>query len=239
MDSIFSHAAFVLVWLGAEADDSRLAVQSMANHPRSGGWLSCTHCEGPAEEPIAQFIARPYWSRIWVIQEFLLARHVLLLCGSERLGWSELMAWYDAHDGDLPPQFAMPGDNFNNLVRRRAAKLEMETQRHRLFGREFTPVFRAASLTSLLNKFWGLKCSDKRDAVYGLLSLAATEIKPDYTKTTAELYLEVLETERRRFWGEEWKWRSFRLNLQMVLGIDGKTGELLESRGHAGAVSTA
>jgi hypothetical protein len=39
-----------------------------------------------------EFLARPYWRRVWIIQELALARHVTIHCGRLEISWSALSA---------------------------------------------------------------------------------------------------------------------------------------------------
>lgn len=68
MDRTYRDAAVVSVWLGLPGNR---VVDEIAL------WM----------ESMKDMANRPYWSRYWVIQEFLLAKHIVICCGDARIGW--------------------------------------------------------------------------------------------------------------------------------------------------------
>jgi hypothetical protein len=91
MDQIFRSANEVLIWLGPEADDSRLAIDYLHfwnpfyqnRHPKKIAEDSkelATRKKAVRREFVVQtqaieaLLRRPYWSRVWVVQEILHAR---------------------------------------------------------------------------------------------------------------------------------------------------------------------
>ncbi|KAF4636427.1 hypothetical protein G7Y89_g1661 [Cudoniella acicularis] len=46
--------------------------------------------EHHALSALEKFLDRPYWKRLWVLQEMVLATELVFLCGSQRLGWEKL-----------------------------------------------------------------------------------------------------------------------------------------------------
>jgi Heterokaryon incompatibility protein (HET) len=87
MGQIFSNAAFVLAWLGAEADDSALVMRMLEERR----WTDEYTCR-MLKWAFRQLMGRPYSNRIWAVQEFLLARDVVIHCGYQRLSWRNLKA---------------------------------------------------------------------------------------------------------------------------------------------------
>jgi hypothetical protein len=103
MRQIFSQAAKTFIWLGAEADESNKAFdlfelfseihqyyRSLTDSPfiDHGAW-------GPpsswriADELIAleRLLARPWWHRIWVVQEVAVSQEVWACCGTHQCSW--------------------------------------------------------------------------------------------------------------------------------------------------------
>jgi hypothetical protein len=80
MGKIFHHATKVLVWLGEAADDSDFLLEHIKPREDWGyDW------GGPLDlrtwTAMFHFYSRPYWRRVWVIQEILGARCLDLFCG--------------------------------------------------------------------------------------------------------------------------------------------------------------
>lgn len=81
MSKIFSKASKVVVWLGPAADDSDDAMNALS--AGKNGDEAIRH--GVA---IAKLLERPYWQRVWIIQEIAKASVVEVWCGPKTLTWN-------------------------------------------------------------------------------------------------------------------------------------------------------
>ena len=83
MRKIYSSASFVLVWLGPEADDSAIAMRVLDDMQIQGYTLLTLREERQRSQlnAMKKLFQRPYWTRVWVVQEFVLARELLLRSG--------------------------------------------------------------------------------------------------------------------------------------------------------------
>jgi hypothetical protein len=101
MGEIFSRASLVLAWLGPlEEWSSDYAALEYLNE---GKWnLDRKHPrQSPPRDFAASFLSffdRPYWSRLWIVQELVLAQKVLFQCGHITLEWKHLHVISNAHD---------------------------------------------------------------------------------------------------------------------------------------------
>jgi hypothetical protein len=163
MDMIYTHASVVRIWLGAPSLWTKeLFVYLNSTHEQrlSHTWQSLK-VEGMRETPILRALlelcSRPYWERAWILQEVMLSGSKMLHCGSYLAQWN---VFYD--------------------LLKRASEYWRETQRvYRLFE---TPNADSRSLTErlrlrptlevLLEEYGESACTDIRDRVYALLSLA-------------------------------------------------------------------
>ncbi|KAK5258210.1 hypothetical protein LTR40_008349 [Exophiala xenobiotica] len=101
LGQIFSQASSVVVWLGPKDTNSDLAMDSIVpltralsdyHHPiRSVATADCIPSSSdPMWRAISDLLMRPWFSRLWVVQEITLAASAVLLCGSKHCRWEDL-----------------------------------------------------------------------------------------------------------------------------------------------------
>lgn len=210
MKKVYSSAANVLVWLGPEADDSELAislikawavwgdndddatiegadfvamVKAMSNPFGKEAWLAAR-----------KLFARPYWRRMWIFQELIFAKHVLVFCGSNKFSWSELgraqLAWV---------QLSRPA--FHGLVDSTAQRLVTLTDFNAT-----SPIFlrgllqkndkRCEDISSLMNLTISRLADDPRDKIYALLGfeeIGILDLEPDYHAPVKMVYTDFMQ----------------------------------------------
>lgn len=133
-------------------------------------------------DSIVDISNRPYWSRVWVIQEFLLGQNVELYCSDNRIDWTffqelvcreaDINQSYDIND-------AVPrGDRTKEL-----GALSLVMGRHTDKHPEFLQ-----PLCNLLIDHHRSKCKDPRDKVFAMMGLILLDEResqsrffPDYT----------------------------------------------------------
>ncbi|RYP74058.1 hypothetical protein DL771_003247 [Monosporascus sp. 5C6A] len=147
-------------------------------------WTSLT--EELVHGEIRELLARPWWKRAWVVQEAVLAKKLLIMCGPEIAPWEYI-------------------GQATKRVRGGGASLETGS----LFGQRVGSTYtfpdetymqisayrdrqKPAPLFQLLYDFRDLSCADPRDKIYAFLGLAAEttdiEVQPDYTADAAAVY---------------------------------------------------
>ncbi|USP77057.1 hypothetical protein yc1106_04331 [Curvularia clavata] len=99
MDQTYRNAIVVSVWLGLPPIPKFLEAQ-FANYCKP---IKTYEYEGfNWSDSIEDLANRPYWSRFWVVQEFLLGQDVQLYCGKSCMNWSDfksiLGTQTDVHD---------------------------------------------------------------------------------------------------------------------------------------------
>jgi hypothetical protein len=230
MQSIYAQASVVLVWLGEanlhEGSNIALKYVKNANH-----WL-----ENPTtvkrelstaslKLALLALFSREYWKRVWIVQEFLLATDITIVCGNDTCRWSDLARLYrslgaaslsssnlfDGLNDFIDPILTSPaGQIISN-------RLAWQTSRH------------GYTLEKLLIMWPEQECEDVRDRVFGLLGLASMRdtygtISADYSKTVPQLYEEVLRQVTSAY-----KWQSldarigFTMSLAALLNIEDET----------------
>ncbi|KAJ8118304.1 hypothetical protein OPT61_g689 [Boeremia exigua] len=204
MQTIYSEAACVIVWLGeAEATDTRaLELLKMINAP----WATFTHPSHQVEIPLftgqdtashdalvaaqvpdawfdalAAFLMRPWFSRIWIVQEIVSAKNFTIWCGPDTLNEdfpvleasARLLQMSNCNVKIQLATTALPDKNVQGAAR---SKLMCSG---RLWGFKN---FREIGVTGI---FWNLlitrsfDATDPRDKIFALAGLA-TDVGEDF-----------------------------------------------------------
>lgn len=126
-------------------------------------------------------LSRPWWSRVWVIQEVVVNSDVTIMCGRAEVSWTTFMAFVQGIYKSKPLLQASPDET---------AKYRRSIQR--AFSRQQFACQAPQKMNDLLLRHRGLNASDPRDNVYALLGLASdmstSKFLPDYSKSTGEVY---------------------------------------------------
>ncbi|KAH6714822.1 heterokaryon incompatibility protein-domain-containing protein [Leptodontidium sp. MPI-SDFR-AT-0119] len=193
MKLIYATAADVCIWLGRESEDSDLAMEFIAKKGTHG-----LRARGPGFHPLwkkkeglalAALCDRPYWTRMWIIQEIIHAKKITVWCGAKEFNWASFKSLYlslkvlednswDAHHYLV-----------TNVLQSSACVMVWQRAHWR---HPDTPI---PSLQTLIEVFHEWKCADVRDKVYALVGMAnnETSIMPDYERSLKQLYFAVQE----------------------------------------------
>ncbi|KAK5556008.1 hypothetical protein LTR46_005854 [Exophiala xenobiotica] len=217
MARIYDSAQKTVVWLGMPSEDRRQArglefvveLAAAAARARQGGGAGAgagAGAAGGAWEVMERMEARwknllelcrgVYWTRTWIIQEFLRARGVEVVVGTASLEWTlfedvvRLVREKERERGRKGGSEDMPAwmGEF------------MHTLPVRLTGRRIS--HEQSTLEELLAGFYDSKCAERRDKIYGILGIAddcgedettgqVRGPRPDYAKNIVEVYFEV------------------------------------------------
>lgn len=159
MAEIFGRAEQVVVWLGTAYAGSERAMEMLLSGKSWYGF----------REEFYHLCERPYWRRLWVCQELMSARQIVLMCGNSFLPWDTFRS----------AQKVAPADDT-------LAKMMVD-----LTGGWSHKAGRV-SLGYLMRKSRHLCCADQRDRVYALANCAGG-IRVDYKLGTTELAKSVLQ----------------------------------------------
>jgi hypothetical protein len=176
MSKIYSHCIAVLVWL-----DQTSAKAARDFH------------RAPQLESAELILRDRYFTRLWIVQEVLLAPEAIIFCGGVWLSWDALgeLIW------NMPEWYLS--------IRRPHDTASMawlfKSTRGTLWERNRIPFDRCSNL------FACMQCEDPRDKVYGLLGLIGDEEQPeiDYRKTVQEVYLNAISVLRSIHWRDHLK----------------------------------
>ncbi|KAI0856057.1 heterokaryon incompatibility protein-domain-containing protein [Xylaria cubensis] len=156
----------------------------------------------PTEE-YSSFSARPFWSRIWVLQEVYLAKRLYYACGSRFLASNYLagaLILLEAFQRHLIRTEALTLER-SVLLRKFALEFPSFPEMHRLIVYTSIYPMDVVSLRIAMTNFCvkelpgGSKATDLRDMIYGLLGFCNEEertyIHADYSKSVQSVYTAV------------------------------------------------
>ncbi|KAI0451916.1 heterokaryon incompatibility protein-domain-containing protein [Xylaria acuta] len=201
MGDIYRCATRVVAWLGLEDNDSTYALQFMSelSSQITVNWLtnnvefsatcktnisvgglrqllmSRRQCEG-----VYHVLMRPWFERLWIIQEIALgSKNAILLCGEASIPWMDFVDAFlciycrvnRENFADVFPQFLARG----SLVYKLAIMQNYGSLEH--------------SRTQLAQS----RCGDPRDKIYGILNILSRKdreigIYPDYSKGVSDIF---------------------------------------------------
>lgn len=204
MGQIYSQAAKVLVWLGHCTSESEFLLCYL-QHYMDARVHASEHLfmlEDKAREGYVDIANRPYWGRLWVVQEVFLAREVIVWCGAWSVQWSRLLEGLKYIHGFTDPNSPYDGTRTPRSGIQdfpEALKLFQVMRKLRSWsyaGRDRKDVRPPNTLTlrQCVSQFHGQKCTDPRDRVYALRGVSAdgSGLAVDYTKSLPQIALEVV-----------------------------------------------
>jgi hypothetical protein len=193
MGDLYSQASSVIVWLGEAENDSDLAMRmievwaafrSAMFHLSPSEIMNamCLLFVPRAWKAINRLFKRPFWRRIWVQQEIILGRQVVLTCGLRCVRWEAfdfaVSAW---HEFEKPINAKLISFNHLTLLQRSGYKELFSVMACKKAREGWLP---ALDMLDLLDLYFRLEASDPRDQIYALIGLAKAKgvIIPDYSK---------------------------------------------------------
>jgi hypothetical protein len=176
MGSIYRSAGRVIAWLGDECDNSNL-VMDWIGAERPSIFIDDEH---RFLNSLQGWVSRDYWSRTWIVQEFLLARDIILACGKRHVDWTCVERFCQEHSSS--------GLAWN---------LFKHSRPYGLFKQRINRHVSRMNLFSLLLNNQATVCMDIRDKVYAILGLAVDyaagrTLDVDYQKSPQTLFCDVL-----------------------------------------------
>jgi hypothetical protein len=131
------------------------------------------------------------------MQETVLARKVLLVCGSEIVAWDDIVA-IDEWSKSIPTSMKAPSFIDEGIWRLFASQSKFnptpirrnQILRNAWHQQKSKPQLEPLGLQVLEIGTIDLHATDPRDKVYGFLALTQADIEPDYAKPVKEVFLE-------------------------------------------------
>jgi hypothetical protein len=206
MRAIFSECESAFAWLGDSDESSDLAMDCIVRLDQfvQKGMVGCASFLWMLVqekffwdvEPwiaVTKLLKREFWYRVWIYQEVVLPKNLIIACGTKALPWNSFRALNGMRI------FRGGSDDSRKLVRRHFSHLDSYVRDEITnFCDTLHPIFdhkvyfdngRRLTLFELLAETIHLRSTDPRDKIYGLLALnQGSGINPDYSKTVEEVY---------------------------------------------------
>ena len=185
MSLIYHQAAKVLAYIGEPSDSSVVGMEfilqdaasmkSNMNRPSTG--LGPGNTSSPQQVAIDCILQRPYFERIWILQEIGVARKVDVILGDKVVDWVDLSK----------AVFYMETNKKLHLGSRYYGRPPTV-----IFYRDTSTVEKPKTLLQFLNDTRHCKASDPRDKIYAVLGMTpeADEqvLTPDYNIPTRDTF---------------------------------------------------
>ncbi|KAI9157973.1 Heterokaryon incompatibility protein [Paramyrothecium foliicola] len=198
--NIYIEASSVVLWLGLPTEDSATAMQAL---DFLGSQVVCNtdarmFSAPQAEKPewyspqttlpydratwaaIDSLLRRPWFTRVWIVQELHLPRRAVFVCGKDYV----------------------LRENFQRAMLTMAPKIQLHPaisrEAVRFIMRLTVPIFPTASIWHIMGRAFQRKCTDDRDLIYGALGLFPPSFRDkiitDYSLTTGDVYANFLKS---------------------------------------------
>lgn len=204
--AIYGNAEQVVVWLGVEMDDSKRAQELLHN---------ITHAEVQLDpdvdlNSIVALFDRDYWSRLWVVQEILHAKDIVVRCGFSWLPWDDYMQASRLFQSEKVSLTKML-----TVAQGRRDSTRFITSQHRLSPLQILIYHGPASISHIqqarelhaddsfsyflhvLRLSRTKLASDPKDRVYGILGILPQEIhdrlEVNYQLSIKQIYIDVVQ----------------------------------------------
>ncbi len=209
MDKIYGQAETTYLWLGPAAEDSDTAMDFIASSANTST-MAEINALSPPLPALRALYSRTWWSRIWVVQEALLSKNAIFICGQRQVPLQIFIQlagkeyafdeqWKSGHWQAATKQFssrwifmpaALPFYNFFLQRYHEQNQTFMISSRNILFSKSRS-IWEALLSTTAFNS------TLPRDRIYGLLAIAPrtsrAAIDVDYSgrKTDGDIFKEL------------------------------------------------
>lgn len=211
MCDIYQGARSVVVHLGNATDKTGDAMRSLqyliqARKLNSSAEPPWTHKKLiDVEDTLQDILDRPWFTRVWTVQEATLARHTILVCGDHRLSWyGDFQTLRRIAFGikiiAISPYFSAGSGRKSRLDWSPLLDI-VETQMRQAARREGVAIHR--NQLDLAFQFRHRQCTDPRDSYFALFGIVENEnggrlkFNPDYSLGLEEVYLRYIQQIQR------------------------------------------
>jgi Heterokaryon incompatibility protein (HET) len=212
MGNIYKNADRVVAWLGQPDESRRVVIEYILSfNPPLSHYDEKHRCvyrhpivmDGKTMGALSSFCSQEYWTRLWIIQEILLASRVTILCGMWAFEWTELSIFLRvARVHPVMQQDSDPDDKTMWKTDPRFLKVIKSQPMSMCNGRFWGNMVRDQGdgvelpLGEWCLEYSSPKCTDRRDKIFGMSALTPdccrNTVQVDYSSTIIELFLRLL-----------------------------------------------
>ncbi|KAK6829067.1 hypothetical protein RU639_003702 [Aspergillus parasiticus] len=187
MPDIFRSATRVYAWIGEEGDGSSEVIETLKQiakqrleptMPSSNRYQDIPPLGRIFWNNLGKLLERKWFRRIWIVQEIVLARDIMVLCGNESVPWGQfcdmIRLCFDYAKQCSSGLVLSRGSSTGSVLR--LAKFRRECRENGEFEARYP-------LLSLFEHFQLTEATRRRDKLFALLNLASDnceELGPDY-----------------------------------------------------------
>ncbi|UKZ59560.1 uncharacterized protein TrAtP1_000861 [Trichoderma atroviride] len=188
MNMIYGRASELIIWLGPPSFDSELAIQSILEMGSGSPYDKLFTVENDVWQAIQSLFERPWWKRIWIVQELTMGAMGIKLgnaaihCGQAHVSWTNVViaaARMKAHQDDRRQTFPAITDI-----------LELDSLRDTAGHFLFKPSSQA--WFDLVCRYRSFQASNKRDKIYAIWNmfsvLPSNRLETRYDESVAKVY---------------------------------------------------
>lgn len=172
MAYIYSRAKEVIVWLGTLIDPPPLSPSTKISKPHPKPTMTLK------QDEVRELCTRPYWKRVWIVQEIGAATQLRVHWGSGSDSWDAFF------------EYVQPRTTKSEI----APAIKLYHSRRGRHGDDFL-------LANLMEACMDSLCEEPRDKVYGYVGIAHDcqdgSFPIDYSKSLFELYEDVVRFQYR------------------------------------------
>ena len=220
MGSIYTNAETTIAWFGTANEEVAENIRALNRKLKMARFNYSGRMANLEVTGFKYILAHPYWTRTWILQEYILSPQVELWCGDEILGSAKLDVVADSWVDTMASLYETSAQTSALAIIIHGAAYGVKRY----------------TLCWLLNLSSDSACLDPRDRIYALLSLMSPrerdlwDITPDYAASTQDLFEHLCSVFRdtdkdvgRWVWTfEQWKERLRRILLLDAVEKDGQ-----------------
>ena len=197
MAQIYARANRVLIYVGEASEQSTQLLEILGNPLHTDRDCEAILKRDHLEKALSVFLSRPYFWRVWVLQEIALAKQAILICGGKSIAWRVLAGrkLVDTHSNLRPAHLLSKPNILRALETFQSHHGGCLTSLPPALGFQNPTLRDVAQLLPLLEIASFCDASDPRDKVYALLGLVTglepLGFIPDYTETVEDVYVDI------------------------------------------------
>ncbi len=195
MGMIYAASSLLNIWLGPEHNDSDIAMDELLCLGSGSPYEKMPILSGRTLKALEALLNRPWWSRVWILQEVLFGAMGIKLgrarvwCGSKSVSWINVTVAavrIQSHKDDMRQYFpAIENILCLESLRDQAQNLITATN----------PIVEWEAILDLVTRFRRFQATNPRDKIYALLGMIFKQsgrpsraIQPSYTSSVKDVF---------------------------------------------------